>query len=121
MRSNGPPTGSRRVTNASMSAVAEGSADPSDSAGLNAPNRIDVATSHDLSKYRQLLGIAALTLRQFLLAASRECRAREGWVRLALTRPSSWLHDDLPVHPGMRRTDVVVHPRLHEADGLRLA
>jgi hypothetical protein len=46
-----------------MSAVAEGSADPSASARLNAPNRIEVAASHDLSKYRRLLGIAALTLR----------------------------------------------------------
>src|SRR5207249_11345208 len=30
------------------------------------------------------------------------------------------LHDDLPVHPGMRCADVVVVPRLREGDGLRL-
>src|SRR5262249_48804123 len=120
MRSNGPPTGSRRVTSASMSAVAEGSADPSARAGLTAPNKIEVTASHDLSKYRRLLSIAALTFRQCLLAASRECR--EGASRCINSHPtSSWLHDDLPVHPGMRRTNVVVDPRLHEGDGLRLA
>src|SRR6266702_4055687 len=89
MRSNGPPTGSRRVTSASMSAVAEGSADPSASAGLKAPNKIEVTASHDLSKYRRLLSIAALTFRQCLLAASRECR--EGGlgvgVRLVVSTP----------------------------------
>src|SRR5215470_2953674 len=89
MRSNGPPTGSRRVISASMSAVAEGSADPSadTDAGLKAPNKIEITASHDVSKYRQLLGIAALTFRQCLLAVSRECR--EGLlgvgVRLAST------------------------------------
>src|SRR6516164_6068027 len=126
MRSNGPPTGSRRVISASMSAVAEGSADPSADAdaGLTAPNKIEVTASHDVSKYRQLLGIAALTFRQCLLAVSREWR--EGvlgvGVRLVASHPtSSWLHDDLPVHPGMRRTNVIVDPRLHEGDGLRLA
>src|SRR5438132_11521872 len=31
------------------------------------------------------------------------------------------LHDDLPVHPRMRRADVVVDPRLGEGDGLRQA
>jgi hypothetical protein len=64
-----------RVTSASMSAVAEGSSESLASAGLNAPKRIEVAASHDLSKYRHPFGIAALTLRQFLLAAPRECRA----------------------------------------------
>src|SRR6266478_3638482 len=96
MRSNGPPTGSRRVTSASMSAAAEGSGDPSANA----------------------------------FSLPRANAAREGWglgvgVRLVASTPtrppSSWLHDDLPVHPGMRRTNVVVDPRLHEGDGLRLA
>src|SRR6516165_7420122 len=31
------------------------------------------------------------------------------------------LHDDLPVHPGVRRADVEVGPRLVESDRLRLA
>src|SRR5262249_8266485 len=100
MRSNGPPTGSRRVTSASMSAAAEGSADPSASAGLKAPNKIEVTASHDLSKYRRLLSIAALTFRLCLLAASRECRegGLGGASRCINSQPtSSWLHDDLPV------------------------
>src|SRR5205814_1671007 len=37
-----------------------------------------------------------------------------------VTRTRS-LHDDLPVHPRMRRADVVVDARLREGDGLRLA
>src|SRR5438876_9634800 len=37
-----------------------------------------------------------------------------------VTRTRS-LHDDLPVHPRMRRADVVVDPRLGEGDGLRQA
>src|SRR5271166_929235 len=118
MRSNGPPTGWRRVTSASMSAVAEASAEPSASAGLNAPKRIEVAATHGLSKNRHPFGIAALTP----IYAPRECRAGGLWQGCVSIPPdSSWLHDDLPVHPGMRRTDVVVDPRLHEADSLRLA
>src|SRR6516164_2997794 len=122
MRSNGPPIGWTRVNSASMSAVAEGSAESSASAGLKAPKRIEVAASHDLSKYRHPFGIAALTLRQFLLAAPPNA-AREPWGGGASrSHPaSSWLHDDLPVHPGMRRTDVVVDPGLHEADSFRFA
>src|SRR6516165_2229840 len=127
MRSNGPPTGSRRVISASMSAVAEGSADPSADAdaGLKAPNKIEITASHDVSKYRQLLGIAALTFRQCLCCLARMPRGSVGGGGASCcinSHPtSSWLHDDLPVHPGMRRTNVVVDPRLHKGDGLRLA
>src|SRR6516165_11833256 len=101
MRSNGPPTGSRRVISASMSAVAEGSAGPSASAGLTAPNKIEVTASHDVSKYRQLLGIAALTSRQCLLAVSREYR--EGvlgvGVRLVASTPTRPLHGSTMICP----------------------
>src|SRR6516165_7427729 len=122
MRLNGPPIGGTRVTSASMSAAAEGSAESSASAGLNAPKRIEVAASHDLSKCRHPFGIAALTLRQFLLAAPRMPRGEPWGGGASRSHPvSSWLHDDLPIHPGMRRTDVVVDPGLHEADSLRLA
>src|SRR6266850_1459265 len=41
-----------------------------------------------------------------------------GTLRITRTR---LFHDDLPVHPGMRRADIVVVPRLREGDGLRLA
>src|SRR2546426_1137071 len=44
-----------------------------------------------------------------------------GTTRAPSVTPTGLLHDDLPVHPGMRRADVVVVPRLREGDGLRLA
>lgn len=37
------------------------------------------------------------------------------------TPPGSLLDDNLPVHPRVRRTDVIVAARLREGDGLRLA
>src|SRR2546425_4604328 len=44
-----------------------------------------------------------------------------GTTRAPSVTPTGLLHDDLPVHPGMRCADVVVVPRLREGDGLRLA
>src|SRR5437667_297910 len=44
-----------------------------------------------------------------------------GTTRAPSVTRTGLLHDDLPVHPGMRCADVVVVPRLREGDGLRLA
>src|SRR5258708_39166385 len=40
---------------------------------------------------------------------------------LSITLNHDLLHDHLPIHPRMRRADVVVDARLAERDGLRLA
>src|SRR6266545_7686100 len=57
------------------------------------------------------LPVAIPTVRRALRLARR-------WASLST---GSFLHDDLPIHPRMRRTNVVVDTRLAEGDGLRAA